>query len=212
MELATCSGSIPGQSEEEITKLRAATTRQHMHRLLAWATVGWHSRSPQSTIPRSIKWTYSQPCCKLTWRKISIRIHCRDVYVWSKLEADTAIQDQRLCGIWSSAWESVFMACKSLRMFGMAHWRTSLAQLGLWHHASTGDCSCSMRRRIMPQFSPQLFCTWMISLLLLMRVWLGRSRIRWRRGSRCMITGVSPAISAWTSKWIGIIRRWTSIS
>ena len=192
-----CSGSRQGYSRKEITKSKALTTRLRMHRLLTWATLGWHSRLPPSMISRSIKWTYARLSWQLTWRKRSICTSRRDIFVWSQLGADTTIQSQRFRRRWYPAWESLCMAWSSLRKFGTALLWTSWSWLDLRHHESTEDCLCSMIR-IKAQSLPQSFCTSMISLSLLTRAWLGRSGIRWRRGSGCMIPGVSPSISAWT--------------
>jgi len=77
--------------------------RLRMHRLLAWATLGCHSRSPPSTISRSIKWTSARLSWELTRKKRFICTCRRDTFVCSKLGADTTFQGQRLCGRWYAA-------------------------------------------------------------------------------------------------------------
>jgi len=147
-----------------------------MHRLLAWATFGWHSQSPPSTISRSIKWTYARLSSELTWKKRSICTRRRDIFIWSELGADRMIQDwERLRGRWYSTWESLFMAWSGPRTFGMALLRTSWFRLDSWRHLSTEDCSSS---RIKTWSLPQLFCTSMISLPVLMRACLGTFVLR----------------------------------
>ena len=183
-----------------------------MHRLLAVASLGWHSQSPPSTILRSIKWTYARRSWELPWKMRYICTPCRNIFVCSRMGADTTIQDERLRGRWYSASEILIMAWRSIRTFGIALLRTLWSRLGWWHHASTEDCSCSMSRSIMAQLLPQSFHTSMISLPLLTRARLGRSKLKWRGGSGYMILGVSPSISAWTSKAIWSLTRLTSIS
>jgi len=59
---------------------------------------------------------------------------------------------------------------------------------------------------------PQSFCTSMISSSFLARASLQRSRIRWRRGSGCMGSGVSHAIPTGTLNLIRSVTRSTSFS
>jgi len=210
-EQAMCSGSRPGHSAEEITKLKASTTRLCIHRWITSTMSGWHSRLPPSKIMRSIKLSSARLAWESTWNKTS-KCGChRDIFVCFRTGADAIIHDQRLCGRWYSAWDSLFMAWNSHRTFAMALSRTSWSRLGSWHHVSTEDCSCSMIR-IRTWLLPQSFCKSNISSPLLTRAWLGRSRTRCRRHSGCMISGMSPSVLAWTPKPVRSIRRSTSIS
>jgi len=147
---------------EEFTKLEASTTRVSMHRLLAWATFGWHSLPLPSTNLWSIKWTYALLSQEWTWKKRSRCNHCRDTFICSKLAADIMIQDQTLHGRWYSAWASLFRPSHGLPTFGMALLWTSWSPLDLRHHMWMEDCLCSMIR-IKALSLPQLFCTWMIT-------------------------------------------------
>jgi len=101
------------------------------------------------------------------------------------------------------------MAWNSLHTFGTELLRNSLYWLGLYQQVSTEDYSCLI---IKAYWLSQLFSTSTISSSLLMRAWLGRSRTRWSRGSRCLISGVYPSISAWTLNALGSITQLTSIS
>jgi hypothetical protein len=61
-------------------------------RLLAGATLGWHTPSPPSTFSESIKWTSARLSSESTWKKRFICTRHRDTFVWS-LGADSTIQE-----------------------------------------------------------------------------------------------------------------------
>jgi hypothetical protein len=68
-----------------------------MHRVLVWATFGWHSPSPPIRISRHITWMYARLSLESTWRQRSISTCPRDIFIWSKLGAIKTIEDyQRL--------------------------------------------------------------------------------------------------------------------
>jgi len=176
--------------------------------LLGWPFAGTRdhhpvrSRDPSNGPMHRFSW-------ESTWRKGSIYTHRRVSFVCSRMGAGSTIQDrQRLRSWWYFAWESLFIPQSSPSMFGMLLLRTSWSRLDLWHHILMEDTPCL---RMKAQSLPQSFCTSMISLSLLTSALLSRSKIRWKRGSGSMISGVSPYISAWTWNAIWSITRSTPI-